>query len=734
MLVVIPFSHKDSALAVDMLKWTRELCGKLNHPCALIASRGMPKAQVDAVAYEAGQTFSKTSIVTPSSANELGWPESANHLFRTAVSYVTQNKLGAFYWLEADCTPLKSDWLDQIESAYVKCGKPYMGFRRDVPIPHISGPAVYPGDVAKYNPGSLKRIKTKLSYMPFDVIDGHKTLQHAHVTDLIFHEWGDKDFPPSFPFQSSLEKIPPAAVIHHRCKDASLIARLRERNKGATLIGAVKNLFTQKKQTATAVVQLGRYGDIINILPICKHLADKGEKVHLVVSKDFESLLDGVSYVKPVAMPVPFRKLTEVITDVKANYAKVIRCQVYGENFQQSQFAPTYNQEEWREAGFWSEFNNPNWKPVFDKRDKERESALAKRVFKTDKPKIVCSLSSGLTAPFSGHKAVFAALVAALPQYEVVEIGSLKAERIYDILGLYDRAELIVSTDTATLHLAAACDTPLYAILNNVPWLGSSVRYNCLGSIKYDQASPQKVAEGVKLALKTRLNAETKSAITRPVKPGKRIDLSRVTLWACCWSDDQNNLRRTLRVLRFCNLHFRFGRTLLLSYLPLPHQVGFGLDVEQIPKLEFSQWNTFHTRIVPKFINSPYAMSVHEDGFPTHPELWQDKFLDYDFIGAPWFDGVVGNAGFCIESQRFLQAKMTVPFSNEPTIPSDTFLCRTHRDYLESKGMRFAPTELAIEFSTEQTGRQWPSLGFHGRLDSKEKYELGWQLIKESEL
>lgn len=126
-------------------------------------------------------------------------------------------------------------------------------------------------------------------------------------------------------------------------------------------------------------------------------------------------------------------------------------------------------------------------------------------------------------------------------------------------------------------------------------------------------------------------------------------------------------------------------------------------------------------------------MSVHEDGFPIRPDLWSEQFLKYDYIGAPWQDNVVGNGGFNIESQRMLQEKQTLPPSFNPVAPSDNYVCRIHRDTLEKRGVTFAPTEVAVEFSTELTGQAWPSLGFHGRRFQQAKYALGWQLVAESE-
>jgi hypothetical protein len=138
-------------------------------------------------------------------------------------------------------------------------------------------------------------------------------------------------------------------------------------------------------------------------------------------------------------------------------------------------------------------------------------------------------------------------------------------------------------------------------------------------------------------------------------------------------------------------------------------------------------------------------MSIHEDGFPLDINQWCGDFLEYDYLGAPWPDGLVGNGGFCLESRAFLDAKCSLPFMErlqQPVgttfgmlhfTPSDDYICRDHRKTLEKKGMKFAPPWAALQFSTEQTGKDANSFGYHGRRATPEKYAKGWRLIEESE-
>lgn len=207
------------------------------------------------------------------------------------------------------------------------------------------------------------------------------------------------------------------------------------------------------------------------------------------------------------------------------------------------------------------------------------------------------------------------------------------------------------------------------------------------------------------------------------------IEVPDMTLWACVWNKDYALLDRMVRVMRYTARNMVFSRIVLFTHIPPPQDWEF--DAIQCPKLaDFDQWNHLIIRWIPAHITSQFAMCVHEDGFPVDFHRWDDRFLDYDWIGAPWADGVVGNGGFYIESRQMLKVKPFLPF-DDPDKPfaSDYMICRRHRKLLESVGIRFAPADLAQQFSTEITGNQYPSFGFHGRTYSPEKYELGWKQI-----
>jgi hypothetical protein len=107
------------------------------------------------------------------------------------------------------------------------------------------------------------------------------------------------------------------------------------------------------------------------------------------------------------------------------------------------------------------------------------------------------------------------------------------------------------------------------------------------------------------------------------------------------------------------------------------------------------------------------VLVVQHDGFIVRPESWDRKFLQYDYIGAPWDNGIVGNGGFSLRSKRLLDVLAEMRDLLTWPHPEDGALCCTYRDELESRGILFAPTDVARRFSVEDEAYQ-NSFGLHG--------------------
>ncbi len=165
------------------------------------------------------------------------------------------------------------------------------------------------------------------------------------------------------------------------------------------------------------------------------------------------------------------------------------------------------------------------------------------------------------------------------------------------------------------------------------------------------------------------------------------------------------------RALDRCVAACEFGDAVLFSDSPVAGSFRF----QQIEKIDsFDAYSRFCLRDMPSLIQAPYVLVIQWDGFVANPSVWDDTFLTYDYIGAPWHpDGMVGNGGFSLRSRRLLDALVDVPLL--PDRPEDWLIGRYARAALEMQHrVRFSPTTVASRFSYEAIPVRHPTFGFHG--------------------
>ena len=262
---------------------------------------------------------------------------------------------------------------------------------------------------------------------------------------------------------------------------------------------------------APCFVQLGRYGDLILLFPAFKAIHDRtGMKPVVMVSKDYINVMEGISYAESWLVPYSWwdgipnaRKLA------KSRYPRVIVPQFWNDLSDHDNFAnkafdgaivlqchgkewginmrrwPNYMTSMWDRAGFTAE-EMRTLPLVFDQRSRDREEQLVRTVCTSRKPPLFYNFV-GLSSPFAPAAEVLAVLRRFRDHFQLVNIGQIRARRIYDLLGLYDVGAGLVTTDTATLHLAAAGNIPHIAFTVD-GWCSSVPRGDCRLEIKYSQA------------------------------------------------------------------------------------------------------------------------------------------------------------------------------------------------------------------------------------------------------
>src|SRR5881394_154449 len=239
-------------------------------------------------------------------------------------------------------------------------------------------------------------------------------------------------------------------------------------------------------------IALGRFGDVLNILPLLRAEEQRGNRCGLMVAREFSSVLEGVNYVEPHIYEGPYHEVGKACeqaktingewccTQVNCSTEAVVEY-VYGPAKQQTAVTTSFQKESWRVAGKLAEWDGqPDL--LFDKRSKARENKLVDE-WARGKTKTVLLSLGGVTSPFPYANVVRELVRAKFPRnkWTVVDLAEVKAERIYDLLGLYERAHCLIATDSAPLHLARAVPgLPVLAFANDKPllWNGSPWRPN----------------------------------------------------------------------------------------------------------------------------------------------------------------------------------------------------------------------------------------------------------------
>lgn len=144
------------------------------------------------------------------------------------------------------------------------------------------------------------------------------------------------------------------------------------------------------------------------------------------------------------------------------------------------------------------------------------------------------------------------------------------------------------------------------------------------------------------------------------------------------------------------------------------------------------QLNTDYIRNLHRRFQTPYCLTIQDDGFPLQPGL--DTFVGhYDYIGAPWDlsqddwigrallhqGNPVGNGGFSLRSHAICERAAWYFERKYKIVPycflriDDFFFCRVLTKYEPRyrKMMRFAPLETAARFSVEKHWASYQAVG-----------------------
>lgn len=230
------------------------------------------------------------------------------------------------------------------------------------------------------------------------------------------------------------------------------------------------------------------------------------------------------------------------------------------------------------------------------------------------------------------------------------------------------------------------------------------------------------------------------------------INIPNVTL-VCVEDTSEKDVFLASQIIEGIKNHITFHDVKLFS-----SEIRHGVTDKIDPINNINDYSLFILNSLVNYIDSEFVMIIQTDGYPLNPNAWHDKFLDYDYIGAPWIrlisssgnysvpihpnpslvhlhlNASVGNGGFCVRSKRLMRRVSEYNYDLSPikweklnisdAATEDEYICKLKRPELQAEGFTFAPVELAQFFSIENdiwTGQ----FGFHGKDTIKLNRRLG---------
>ena len=225
------------------------------------------------------------------------------------------------------------------------------------------------------------------------------------------------------------------------------------------------------------------------------------------------------------------------------------------------------------------------------------------------------------------------------------------------------------------------------------------------------------------------------------------IELPNVTLISIDTTDDLsgtlNAVYTSMKGINFGNVKIISTKEHIKNNSSLTNE-NFIFEESIVDIKNYKDYNHYVIYNLHNHVNTSHCLLVQPDGFVLFPEKWDNSWLEYDYIGAPWayvedayIDPFgnhhrVGNGGFSLRSRKFLEVptKVEVPWetnnSNFYWMPEgvinyheDGNVCVHNRHIFIEQGCKYAPVEIAVRFSQETRVPECDGIipfGFHYNL------------------
>lgn len=173
-----------------------------------------------------------------------------------------------------------------------------------------------------------------------------------------------------------------------------------------------------------------------------------------------------------------------------------------------------------------------------------------------------------------------------------------------------------------------------------------------------------------------------------------------------------------------------FGEVVLVT--PQPMELPGVRNIVMPMTGDFAEYRRIEVLGMANLFKTEFCLRQHWDSLLVNPAAWDNNWLRYDYIGAPWHhpktaygkypiteENCVGNGGFTLMSYRIAEMIPKVSEPYDPTVPgADLWICVHLRGSLMHHGIQFAPFESAYRFACEDRVH-CGQFGLHGKATLK---------------
>ena len=118
------------------------------------------------------------------------------------------------------------------------------------------------------------------------------------------------------------------------------------------------------------------------------------------------------------------------------------------------------------------------------------------------------------------------------------------------------------------------------------------------------------------------------------------IELPQVTLFAF---DNTPKIEETIHAMHTSMQGIKFGAVKLVTssehiekYKSILESDGITLEEPVMEVKDYNDYNYYWIYKIGSHIETSHCLLIQSDGFVIFPHQWDDTWLEYDYIGAPW--------------------------------------------------------------------------------------------------